>query len=57
MPPRGADSGGPTSSAPGPAGEYTRGGEHWMASDLHTASPSELKQRLEAERQGKPFLV
>ena len=28
-----------------------------MASDLHTASPSELKQRLEAERQGKPFLV
>jgi hypothetical protein len=28
-----------------------------MASDLHMASPSELKQRLEAERQGKPFLV
>ena len=28
-----------------------------MAFGLHTASPSELKQRLEAERRGEPFLV
>lgn len=28
-----------------------------MASDLHAASPSELKERLEAERRGDPFLV
>ncbi len=28
-----------------------------MASDLHTATPSELKQRLEAERRGEPFVV
>ena len=28
-----------------------------MASNLHTASPSELKQRLEAERRGEPFVV
>ncbi len=28
-----------------------------MAADLHTGSPSELKERLEAERRGEPFLV